>query len=481
MRIGVFHNKPYYLRYYETALRALLDRGNHLVLAAPDRFAQVKAPPSLRGCSGISTALYPRVRADGLDHAVEIVRIARDAARYLAPELREASGSKELAFRRLARVVSAETLSLSALGRLPELERAAEEKTLDRLFEELERLIPPDEGILRFVQSQQLDLVVVISRVNVGGPQTDVVKCAMALGIPTGIAVYSWDNLTAGGVLHVHPDRLFVWNEIQVREAEELHGYDPARAVVTGAPRFDPVFEREPSTSRADLLQGLGLDPALATILYLGSSTFVSPHEPELVSAWSAALRASGDERVREANLLVRPHPQTVETKAWSDWRPPEGIVVTPRVTRTRAQDLFDQLWASDAVVALNTSAEIEAAILGKPVLTIKVGEMAPGQEGQLNFDYLLEDHGGFVQTTSSIDEHVTQLSEALAHDPMADGRLRFLKSFVRPRGLDVRAGLVLAEEIEGLALQGDGPAGSRSARDRLGDLLGRTRAAATR
>jgi hypothetical protein len=481
VRIAVFHNKPYYLRYYETALAALLDRGHHLVLAAPDRFDLVKVPPSLRECSGISTALYPRLRADGLDHAIEIVRIARDAARYLAPELREASGSKELAFRRLARAVGAETSFVSDLGRLPQLERAAEEKVLDGLFGELERLIPPDEELLRFIQSQQLDLVVSISRVNVGGPQTDVVKCAMALGIPTGIAVYSWDNLTAGGVLHEHPDRLFVWNEIQVREAAELHGYDPARAVVTGAPRFDPVFEREPSGSRADLLQGLGLDPARATILYLGSSAFVSPLEPEFVTAWSTAIRSSADGRVREANILVRQHPQTLEKTNWLEWDPPEGIVITPRVARTRAQDLFDQLWASDAVVALNTSAEIEAAIIGKPVLTIKTGEMAPGQEGQLNFEHLLEDRGGFVQAAASIDEHVSQLGEALADDPLADRRIAFLKSFVRPRGLDVRAGLVLAEEIERLAVERDGLPVDRSARERPGDLLRRAGSAAPR
>src|SRR2546429_272417 len=123
MRIGVFHNKPYYLRYYETALAALQKRGHHLVLAAPDRFDRVKAPPSLEGCSGISTSLYPCVRADGLDQAIEIVRKARDAARYLAPELRESTASRELAFERLAHTVSSKAASLSDAGLLRQLEQ----------------------------------------------------------------------------------------------------------------------------------------------------------------------------------------------------------------------------------------------------------------------------------------------------------------------------------------------------------------------
>jgi hypothetical protein len=458
MRIGVFHNKPYYLRYYESALTALHARGHHLVLAAPDRRDRVKMPTSLRGTRDISTVLYPSRREDGFDRSIEVLRIARDAARYLAPEFREVSASKELAFKRLARVLSVDTSSLSNVGPFPELVHAAEEKRLDPLLEQLERLIPPDERLLRFIESQQLDLVLCISRVNVGGPQTDVVKCAAALGIPTGMIVYSWDNLTCGGVLHVRPERLFVWNEIQVREAAELHGCEPARAIVTGAPRFDGLFERVPSGSRAELSRELGLDQSRATILWLGSSKFVSPREPNFVAAWSSALRTSDDERVRQANILVRPHPQAVETELWTEWRPPEGVVVPPRVIRTRAQDLFDQLWVSDAVVALNTSASIEAAILGKPVLTIKAGAMAPGQEGQLNVQILLEEHGGFVQTGRSIDEHVAQLIEALDHDPLADRRRQFLESFVRPRGLDVRAGEVLAHEVEAFALMRHGP-----------------------
>ena len=155
-------------------------------------------------------------------------------------------------------------------------------------------------------------------------------------------------------------------------------------------------------------------------------------------------------------------------------WRPPEGVAVPPRVVRDRAQDLFDQLSVSDAVVALNTSASIEAAIIGKPVLTIEAGEFAPGQGGQLNVAYLLDEHGGFVQTAASIDEHVGQLCEALAHDPLADRRAQFLKSFLRPRGLDVRAGLVLADEIEGLAVEQDGADASTPARERPADLLER-------
>jgi CDP-glycerol glycerophosphotransferase (TagB/SpsB family) len=247
----------------------------------------------------------------------------------------------------------------------------------------------------------------------------------------------------------------------QVQEAVELHGYPAERTIATGAPRFDPLFERAPSETRASLQHELGLDPARATVVWLGSSKFVAPREPQLVEEWQAALRASGAPRLRDANVLVRPHPQAVETPLWTEWRPPAGIVVPPRVVRDRAQDLADQLFVSDAVVALNTSASIEAAILDRPVLTIRGGEEAPGQEGQLNVAYLLEENGGFVQTAETMAEHVDQLAAALDDDPLAERRAAFIDSFARPAGRDRPAGEVLADGIEEL---GRAAAGSPTA-----------------
>jgi hypothetical protein len=474
MRVGVFHNKPYYLRYYETALRVLLERGHHLVLARPDRFEEVKVPASLRRSGHVSTALHPHARSDALGATTQLVRTVRDAARYLTPELRPAHASRGRAFERLSQALTGNAHSLPAAGGLLQTEWTEHQQTtLRNLFEYLERLIPADEGLMRFIQEQQLDLVFCISRVNIASAQTEVVKAAAQLGVPSGVAVYSWDNLSNKGVLHVLPDRVFVWNEIQLREAAELHGIEPARVGVTGSPRFDTVFARAPSSKRADLLGELGLDPARSTVLYLGSSSFVAPREPDFVTAWINALRACADERVREANVIVRPHPGAVAKPLWAEWATGAArAVLPPPIVRSRDQDLFDQLWVSDAVVGLNTSAEIEAAILDKPVLTVKAGALAPGQEGQLHFRYIVEEHGGFVQTAESLDQHVHQLGEALTLDPLAQQRRRFLERFVRPHGIDVPAGPVLADAIEALGRE---RSGSRLGLRSWGELVRRS------
>jgi hypothetical protein len=453
VRIGVFHHAPYYLRYYGSALVELSDRGHHIVLARPDRFTEVKPPAALRKRKRVSTALYPWARSDGSEKTIGMTRTARDFARYQSPPFRSAHANRQRAFERVLRSVVGKQRSLAFEGEPPSFELGEDEwLLLDDLFASLERVVPPDEGTVRFIRDQRLDVVVCFTRVNIAARDTEIVKAARHLGVPAGVVVYSWDNLSSKGLLHEHPDRLFVWNGVQAKEAELLHRIDPARIVVTGAVRFDSVFERSPSAERSELLRELGLDPARRTILYLGSSTFVAPREPEFVDRWVAGLRAAADEQLRNANVIVRQHPGTVEDAPWIAWTPADPFVarVAPLV-RSREQDLYDQISASDAVVALNTSAEIEAAIVGRPVLTVKAGDFAPGQEGSVHFRYLLAEEGGFVETADTLDEHLEQLGRALADDPLADARRRFLESFVRPLGAGRPPGSALADAIEQL------------------------------
>ena len=449
MRVGLFHGRKYYLRNVYTALEALLEDGHELVLTSPESKARsVRVPVALRDHPRVTTALYPNRREDGLEPAVKILRAVRDAVRYELPQLRGAYANRRRAYRKLAAALSAPPVAEPPSLGLP----AADLETFDAALSDLEQLVPPNARLVRFIREQRLDAAVSISRVNFGGGDAEVIKAARAAGVPSALIVYSWDNLTSKALIHEHPDRVFVWNEIQVEEAADLHGIDAGRVVATGAPRFDEFFALAPSAPREELLRRLGLDPAAATVLYLGSSGFVTKREPELVERWVAALRASADGRVREANVVVRPHPGTLDEPQWAGWSPSGERVAMPPPRRS-PQDLLDTLSLADAVVALNTSAEIEAAIAGRPVLTIEVGGLAPGQEGSAHFRYLLAGEGGFVETATDLDEHLAQLRRALAEDPFAGARQRFLESFVRPRGLDRPAGRELAAEIEALAV----------------------------
>jgi hypothetical protein len=254
------------------------------------------------------------------------------------------------------------------------------------------------------------------------------------------------------------PERVFVWNEVQRREAVELHGIPPERAVATGAQLFDPWFERRPSTTREEFVRRIGLDPARPYVLFLGSSPFVTNHsddEVRFVERWIESLRASGDERLRGLGIAIRPHPVG---KGWkhADLTRFENVVIWPlhseRPIKPEDQrEFFDSLAHSAAVVGINTTAMIEAAIVGRSVLTVLAPEFA--QESTLHFHYLLEENGGFLHVASSLEEHARQLADVLDEGAAdAERRRRFVESFVRPHGLDRPATPILADAVEELA-----------------------------
>jgi hypothetical protein len=113
--------------------------------------------------------------------------------------------------------------------------------------------------------------------------------------------------------------------------------------------------------------------------------------------------------------------------------------------------DFFDSLALSAAVVGINTTSMVEAAILGKNVLTVIVPEFA--QLTTLHFQYLLAENGGFLHVAESLDEHVRQLAHALETDELgAEQRRAFIESFVRPAGLDRPAAPISVDAIEELS-----------------------------
>jgi hypothetical protein len=226
--------------------------------------------------------------------------------------------------------------------------------------------------------------------------------------------------------------------------------------VLTGAHVFDEWFERRPTRTREELLAEIGLAIDEPFVVYLCSSRNVArPSEVEFVQSWVAALRASDDERLRRMNVVVRPHPNA--DQQWQEVAFAEpGVVIWPRmgahpVAAQARADFFDTLAHSAAVVGINTTAMIEAAILGKSVLTVLVPEFA--QETTLHFHNLKVENGGFLHVASDLDEHVRQLGEVLEEDEVgAERRRAFVESFVRPGGVDRPAAPIAAAAIEELA-----------------------------
>ena len=467
MRLLFVVNRLAHVRHFDRAVRLLAERGHDLVLASQDD--DVELSGVLTGQQRIRAIAAPRNRGDDWGAAATMIRRTRDYIRYLHPRYASANLLRGRAFEKMVGSVSdrAETMGEAwsdLFLRMPK----PEQKRLDVLLTKLETAIPLDPGIHEFLTAQRPDAIILSPMVGIGFTQADFVKSARALGIPSGMLVFSWDNLSNKGLIHETPDRMFVWNDIQVHEARKLHKYPGKQIVMTGAPRFDEFFEMQPASTRAQFCQMAGLDPFRPLVTYLGSSKFVAATEQNFVTRWIAELRRSTDPALQQCSLLIRPHP--AGEKDWHSGSTQElrWPNVGEKATVSRPFDdqqtivmnspmqnadvvLFDTLYHSAAIVGLNTSAEIEAAIVGRPVFTI-VDPAAKGQQGTLHFHYLLRQNDGHVELANDFDEHRAQLSDALAGRYERARLDAFVHRFVRPHGLATPVAPLVADAIEGLA-----------------------------
>ncbi len=451
IRILFFLNNVSKVRHFDSVIELLAERGHTIVLAAArQRNRPLALPKNLslanrslitRGRRGrIELTPCPVRRVDRWRQAAPALRQARDYLRFLDPRYARAGKLEE----RSAENVPERWRQL--VRRHPGLARHLFTRTLALA----EDAIPSERLFDLFIAYEQPDLVLVTPLVDYGSYQTDYVKSAHRIGVPVLFAPFSWDNLTNRGLIRVEPDRMLVWNEIQKKEAIELHGVSPDRVVVTGAPRFDAFFAMRPSGTRERFCRERGLEPGSPYVLYLCSSEFVAPREVEFVHQWIGRLRAGSNPAVRSCGVLVRPHPAHV--KQWNHVKLSGFANVAlwhDKETMNADQGLFDSLHHSSAVVGLNTSAMIEAGILDKPVLSLVMPEFAGGQENTLHFHYLRAANGGLLEEAASFDEHLEQLAAALGGRGR-DGRIRsFIERFVRPRGISTPVTPIMADEIE--------------------------------
>ena len=245
----------------------------------------------------------------------------------------------------------------------------------------------------------------------------------------------SWDNLTNKGRIHLVPDRVVVWNDFQKREAVEMHDIPADRVVVTGAQLYDEWFTRRPTRDYKSFCRTFGFDPAKPLILYCGSSIFIARDEVKFVREWLAKVRTAGEPVLQTANILIRPHPMHQVPFDDFDVSIYQNVTVHPRsggmpVLEDTKADFYDALFHCTAVVGLNTSALIEAAILGKRSFTVADPRYAKTQEGTFHFQYLTK--GGILERAADFPAHFKQLADELNRAPDSNRDLRELRRKLR-------------------------------------------------
>jgi hypothetical protein len=446
-----------FLRFFQSTLDLLIERKHdvRLLLESSRRDATE--------LEWLEQALTrPNFSCEAIDHFKRAplgrqqvaLRLGMEYVRRMAPEYKD-----RVAGRPRSRLGRAPRL-VRLLTRLPVIRTPRGLRLLYGSLATIDRALPVPPAVTDYLVQARPQVVAICDKGHPGSLSSAYVKAANDLGIPTALLVASWDNLTNRQRTRVVPRALLVWNERQRLEAVDFHGIPADRVELTGAPRFDDWFAWT-ARDRTEFLTRVGLDPTRPVLLWIGCA--LNPAEiteAAFVVRWITALRASGDPALRDAGVLIRPHPERVDDWTTTDYSTFENVALWPASGLTfpigaeAKADYFDSIFHASAVVGINTSAMIEASIVGRPVLTVLAPEFHDSQLATFHFSYLLESGGGPVRVAETMDAHLDDLRSTLAGSTTeaTERAEQFVHDFVRPLGLERPATEIFVETIEGLA-----------------------------
>lgn len=447
-----------YFRQFEPAVRELLERGHevHVVRDRKDEMRGEQWAESLQtDHSTFTWSKAPHPRTDSWSDLKRQVRLTSDYLYFLRPEYEQSSELVRRARRRAPDRIVRLMDDPGSRWRRPTTMRR-----IERTLRCIDDATPSSRALRAFIREREPDIVLLTPHLMPGSPQQEVLRAAMDAGLRTGLCVASWDNLSSKQLIRVVPDVVTVWNDVQKREALEIHGLPEDRIATTGAQVYDPWFTWRPR-GRETFCARVGLPADRPFVLYAAGALFPAEitEAQFVVERWLPALRASKRPELRDLAVLVRPHPKRFDE--WSAARfaglgrvalwPQEGRMPVDEEARA---DFFDSIHHCAGAIGVNTSAMIEAGIVGKRVHTLLVPEFEGSQHGTLHFRYLT--NGGLLLEARDMDEHLAQLAESVRAGGCAqNGNRPFIEAFVRPQGIGHPASAVFADTIEGIAALG--------------------------
>jgi hypothetical protein len=311
-----------------------------------------------------------------------------------------------------------------------------------------EKLCVADREILSQVKRLRPHIILATPTLYPQHYDVDYVKAGLNLKIPTITAIASWDHLSAKGLLTLTPDLLLVWGGSQVQEAAMFHRVPAEKMRITGAPSFDWLFDQSNIEEKTKFYAKLGLNSNAPYILWAASAPGNCNDEKLIVRLLLSELRKH--ERLGHYQLLIRPHPN--DPDMWREWREPNTIVWgTPKFPYDPKDylDLFNSIYHATAVTGLSTSVFLEAAILDKPCAILRRSIAVPDTvfNQTLHFQYLVKK--GYPEAT----EDEVDLARWLVHvsdgnDGGTNARKEFVRTLIRPAGLECAASKVAADAI---------------------------------
>ena len=157
------------------------------------------------------------------------------------------------------------------------------------------------------------------------------------------------------------PTKTAVFGNLARQLLIERGKYPPERIVITGSPKFDALVEAGHRFNKLETRRRLGLSDDAPMVVV--ASRFVA-----LGSAFADLVRAA--EAIDNLWLVVKPHQAERPD-------PYQGIGVRVGASRLLVvppeENLLELLFASDALITVDSLASSEALVLGRPVLVVNL------------------------------------------------------------------------------------------------------------
>lgn len=438
----VFHN-VYFFRYYDGVIRTLRAKGHEVIVSANlNMMTTGYTDRALRKCVEESGCREePIILPEGRPMFGAVLRDIIGYSNYFRtghPSPKWAAKWKKYLPKSAQKLID-----LPIIGRLLQI------RPIRKLLIRLEKRISPDRRVFDRLKNDPPDVVVACPFIWTLSADADYVKAAAQLNIPTVVGVASWDHLAGKGHFPLTPDVTLVWNKEMECEAVALQDIPAAKVMVTGAPPFDFWFDAAPTVERKAFLKQAGLPVDKPYVVFLCSSRPIAgENEPHVIKDMIDTFQK--DESTKEIQILIRPYPS--QAYVWESFSY-QNSSIWPREGEWPDQDqarqnLFNTLYHSLAVIGINTTAMLEASVIGKPCLTIMTEEFKGSQTERAHFQHILR--GGFMETATHYADVQSILADLLRGiDRKAAARKEFVRNFLRPRGLHYTAAEIAANAIE--------------------------------
>ena len=241
-------------------------------------------------------------------------------------------------------------------------------------------------------------------------------------------------------------DRLFFVNERRLRnfiKAGAIDAGSPAIRLI-GLPKTDALVHG--TWTRDAVLASLGLDPALATVLYAPTWSPASS-----LNAMGTAL--IGRLLAADVNLIVKLHDRSRDLRdrysGGVDWVGTlTPLLAGPRAALADGHDISPYLAAADLMVTDHSSAGFEYLLRDRPIVRIHRPELI--RDANIHPDYV-ELLASVAESADTVDAVVAAVERGLAMPDTLSDRRRAVAAdlFYRPGGATARAIGQLYEAID--------------------------------